>query len=227
MKLLVYGLVDPRTGEICYVGQGQHNRPKGSVLDKKGRLRDTPKGQWIMELCINGISAIIEILQECSTKEEAYLWEEFFIKSIGRKDLGNGPLLNLSDGGRGVGKNLSGEVRQKISEALTGRSPTIGNKGRHFSLETRRRMSESLKGRIPTRGMTGKIPWNKGKRLSEEGRRKLSENNMRPMKGKHHSPEARKKISEAKRAFWEKWRQVGWVRDGEVFDLEGRRTGCL
>ena len=66
----------------------------------------------------------------------------------------------------------------------------------------------------------GKPIWNKGKHLSEETKRKISEtkkgkqfseehkrkmsDNHVGMSGKHHSAETKRKMSEAKKLYWEK-----------------------
>ena len=78
---------------------------------------------------------------------------------------------NLTEGGGGGSR--SEETRRKMSEARKGKpSP---NKGRPFSEEHCRKISEAMK----------------GKTLSEETRRKISENNSTKR------PEVRRKISEA------------------------------
>ena len=84
-----------------------------------------------------------------------------------------------------LGKNVSEETRQKMSEVHKGRTHSAetrkklseANKGKHHSEETRQKMSEA----------------NKGRTFSEETRQKMSEVH----KGKHRSAEAIKKISES------------------------------
>ncbi len=85
--------------------------------------------------------------------------------------------------------------------------------------ETRKKVSESLKGRIPWN--KGKSGWNKGFKMSDESKlkmsiakkgKKLSEEHIKnitkatkgrnnPMYGKHHSAETRRKLSEAIKSF--------------------------
>ena len=55
------------------------------------------------------------ILIDCLSEGEAYDEEKKFIKAIGRKDLGEGPLLNKSDGGWGT-MNVSESTRRRQSE---------------------------------------------------------------------------------------------------------------
>lgn len=82
-------------------------------------------------------------------------------------------------------KCLPEDVKQRISDKLKGiqRGP--------MTEEHRRKLSESKK---------GKVPWSKGKHLSDETKRKISESKKgenHPNYGKHLSDETRKKLSEA------------------------------
>ncbi|MCK4822666.1 hypothetical protein KA005_43285, partial [bacterium] len=86
---------------------------------------------------------------------DAFAYEELFIGIVGRRDLGLGPLCNLTDGGEGCsgaigywkGKHLSEETRQKMRDSHKGKSGS--NKGRKFgppSEEIKRKISEGNKG---------------------------------------------------------------------------------
>jgi hypothetical protein len=79
-----------------------------------------------------------------------------------------------------LGKHHSQATKLKIS---------IANSGKIRTQELKDKMSKALKGRPSP---------NKGKKLSEEWKRKISENNTRPMLGKHFSLETRQKISKSK-----------------------------
>ena len=89
---------------------------------------------------------------------------------------------------------ISEDTRQKISEAAKRRPP--------ISEETRQKLSEAAKRRPPVSDETrkkqseshkGKLPWNKGKTMSNESKQK----NREAHQGKHLSEETRKKQSEA------------------------------
>jgi group I intron endonuclease len=93
-------------------------------------------------------------------------WNEKSKDELSKRMLGNT---------RGLGRVVTEEVRNKISNSLMGheQKPNSGsftkglvpwNKGGTFSEETKRKMSESRKGRIPwNKGTKGiMIAWNKG-----------------------------------------------------------------
>jgi hypothetical protein len=106
---VVYALLDPRDRTPFYVGQGDQVRPRSSSKEENNTLR----GQRISELYYLSLEPTIKLLEECSTQKESWEWEMFWIDFIGRKDLGKGPLLNMSDGGNGVGKNRSKDLNPK------------------------------------------------------------------------------------------------------------------
>lgn len=69
------------------------------------------------------------------------------------------------------GKHLSEETRMKMSESAKGRIPW--NKGKPMSEDQKKKLSESCRGRTPHN--KGKPSPNRGKRLSKETRRRMSE----------------------------------------------------
>ena len=126
----------------------------------------------------------VHFLHKNLTEEEAFYWEKYWIKYIGRRDKKEGTLCNLTDGGEmgPIGCIVSEETRQKISETLKGNIPW--NKGISCPEELKRKISDTLKGRAP----------------SEEARRKISETlkgENHPMFGKPRSDETKRKISAA------------------------------
>lgn len=60
----------------------------------------------------------IRILRDGLTEEEALDWERFYVDKIGRKSLGNGPLLNRRDGGEDGG-NYTQEVIDQIAAKVS------------------------------------------------------------------------------------------------------------
>ena len=143
-------------------------------------------------------------LKTCYTQEELDEWEKYFIFTFDTI-YPNG--YNLTEGGNGgvpceetrkkmseSKKNMSEEVRKKISESL---------KGKILSEEVRKKISESLKGKQFSEGTRRKLSdANKGKKHTEEARKKISDakkGKPAPNKGIPMSEEARKKMSDAKK----------------------------
>lgn len=121
---------------------------------------------------VNKTQYEIEIIIDGITWDMACKKEVEFIKIYGRKDLGNGILVNMSEGGEGVTslskeamdrriasrkKNyiVSDETKRKLSESHKGYKPTeetrrklsIKSKQNIISKETREKMASKLRGR--------------------------------------------------------------------------------
>jgi hypothetical protein len=136
----------------------------------------------------------VEIILDDLTWEEACLKEIEFIKLYGRKDLNEGTLINLTDGGDGaLGLIFSETHKKKIGES---------NKGKHsdyiFTEEHKKKLSDSLKGHKTSQETREKISRsNSGKIRSEEAKKKMSNASLGNKKrlGKKHSEETKKKMS--------------------------------
>lgn len=127
----IYGLFDPRTDELGYIGKTE--------MSLKIRLRRhlqasrlkfyTHKNEWIKSLKSQGISPEIEALEELPVddlNEAEMFWIQYY-RSIGCK------LRNGTDGGDGG--TMPPEALKKIA---------LGNLGKKQSEETRRKRSEAL-----------------------------------------------------------------------------------
>jgi predicted GIY-YIG superfamily endonuclease len=97
------------TNEVFYVGIGKNINRAYSKHSRSKIWKDTIKNRKYS----------IEILFENLTWEEACIKEKELISKYGRKDLGTGSLINLTEGGEGVA-NPSEEVRRKNGEAHKG-----------------------------------------------------------------------------------------------------------
>ena len=167
-----YRLPESEGGHTYYVGQGNYNRPYKSH-PYRGHKRNT---------CIKPKDKNqIVIIKDNLTEQEAKALEIKLIAKHGRIDLGEGYLINKTDGGEGTnGYIVSEETRKKMSES---------HKGKIFTEETRRRLSEAHKGKIITEesnrymseAKKGKNNPNFGKPRTEETRRKISEANLKNM----------------------------------------------
>jgi hypothetical protein len=181
---IVYEHLRNDTNEVFYVGIGID---KGRAFDKFNRNK-----YWYN--IVNKIGYTVNIVYEDIEHDEAKKIEILLIEKYGRKDLGLGNLVNMTDGGDGVlGLICSEETRHKIGKK---------HKGKILTEETRQKLSEANKGKTvseETRKKIGEV--NKGKTFSEETRQKLSEalKGNTHMFGKTHSEETRQKMSEANR----------------------------
>ena len=145
-------------------------------------------------------------LKQNLTEEEAFKHEIYMIALFGRKDLGTGILVNMTNGGEGTsGWVPSEETKMNISEANKNPSEEtrrkISDAKKNPSEETRKKMSDVQKGKILTEEHKKKISVaNKDKILSEEHKKKLSDaqkGNKNHNYGKTASEETRKRMSDA------------------------------
>lgn len=157
---IVYKHYRKDTGDCFYIGIG---RSEKRAVDKSDR-----NAHWVNINNLVGFTS--EIVFQEITIEEAKSWEKYLIGLYGRRDIGTGRLVNLTEGGDGnIGAIRTEEWKRKISEA---------HKGKKFSPETIRKMSEARK----------------GFKHSEEFKRLASE------RGKQfrHTIESRQKLSKSK-----------------------------
>jgi hypothetical protein len=188
-KCFVYGLTDPRTGLVRYIGRtvSGMRRPKmhgfPSVLAKDA----TYKANWIRQLRALGLDFGIKVLEEVE-KEKLGAIEASW---IARGKLEGWPLTNLTDGGEGghSGRTFTAEHRARISASNTGRKMTV---------EQRAKLSAVAKGR-PVNQMKLEKMWasRRGVAHSEETKVRISE----ATRGKVVSEETRAKISAARRKY--------------------------
>jgi len=157
MTFYAYIYYDPsRNNEPIYVGKGKNNRAWKHLKSKKKH----PFIQRLQSMSKENVEPIIGLYSGLD-EEMALLLEQELISKIGRKDLGKGPLLNLTDGGE-QGANKSLETRRKMSKNNLGKvlsqatkdKMSISRKGHKTSLETRKKISIAQKGCIGH--MTGK-----------------------------------------------------------------------
>src|ERR1039458_10261125 len=128
--------------EPFYVG-------KGSGYRSRNHLRRTDHCEFIhrlQKMKQNGIEPIIEKIIIGTNEKFALGIETMLIKRIGRKDLGKGPLLNLTNGGENP-PNHSGKKRPgsrlDVSKRMKGNTNGRHTKGIPKSKEAKKRMSKS------------------------------------------------------------------------------------
>jgi len=166
----VYKHIRPDTNQVFYVGRGTKQRS-----NSKGKRNIF----WQNIVKKNNGNFTIEIIKEDLSLEESNKLEIELIKFYGRKDLGLGTLVNLTDGGDGI-NNLTLEARQRISQ---------GRKNYIVTDEYRKNLSLACSGE--KNGMFGK-------KHSQEAKKKVSIGK----KGKSiHNSESRLKMSQLRRGI--------------------------
>jgi len=135
----------------------------------------------------------IIILYQNLTENQAYNIEILLIDFYGREDLGTGRLLNMTSGGDGRSKIIvKEETREKLSNASKGKNnPMFGktawNRGQ--TKETNQKLAE-----IGNK-LKGHKAWNVGVPHTDEAKNKMSISR----KGRKLSEEHKRKLSESKR----------------------------
>jgi|LauGreDrversion4_2_1035121.scaffolds.fasta_scaffold84356_4 hypothetical protein len=114
----VYRHIRLDKNEVFYIGIGNDSRGKYSRANNiKGRSR-------IWKNITKKTNLIVEIIEDNLTWEEACSKEKWWIKFYGRKNINEGPLCNLTDGGEGiVGLVRTEEHKKKQSVAAKNRPP--------------------------------------------------------------------------------------------------------
>ena len=226
---IVYEHLRNDTNEVFYVGIG--------VDEGRAYVKDGRNPHW--KNIVNKVGYTVNIIYKDIEHEEAKNIEILLIEKYGRKDLGTGNLVNLTDGGEGsLGVIVSEETRQKLSEAQKGENNGFFGKkhseetrqkyrDRTYSEETRHKMSEAKKGKTWSEETTQKITeTKKGRPLSEEARRKMSE----ATKGKPLSEEHKRKIGErhkGKIVSEETGRKISEANTGKTHSEEAKHKMSL
>jgi hypothetical protein len=141
MDFYTYIYRDPtRDNEPIYVGKGKGSRSKVHLR----RTDKHPFVQRLQYLAKQNVKPSIEVISAIDEKHSFFL-EECLIDIIGRKDLGKGSLLNLTNGGDGAsGTVVSDETKAKLKATQHLR----GMNGRRHSLETKQLLSKIVTGII-------------------------------------------------------------------------------
>jgi hypothetical protein len=115
MKYIIYGLTDPDTQEIRYIGKSTSGLKRPKEHKKPCNLKvSSHKVNWIKSLIEQGKSYGIIIIEETQTPEELDAKEIYWIaeyKTRGAK------LTNGTDGGEGaLGREVTNETKEKLRQ---------------------------------------------------------------------------------------------------------------
>lgn len=212
-KGYIYGLIDPSTGQLRYIGQTVRkieyrltsHLGSAKTLNKFGELKyNSYVYRWIRQVLAQNQEPQIVLIQEFQEEDVLDDAETFWIAYFRKMGC---PLTNLASGGRvGCrGRKASDEskkrmsiaqrsLNKKLSEELKMRL-SLANRGKKASEEAKKKMSEAHKGRIVSDETRVKMSLSfKGRKISEEHRRQLSLlNKGRP----RHTEVSKAKISAA------------------------------
>lgn len=126
MKYLVYALIDPRNGNVRYIGKSSCGlRRPGQHAGRKHLERDPNKHKkhWIKQLINAGLKYSVAILYQSDVHAGLNEAEIFWIAEGRRRDW---PLVNISEGGEGCrifGRKHTPESKAKIGVASSRPKP--------------------------------------------------------------------------------------------------------
>jgi len=199
----IYLHVRKDNGVVFYVGKGTD---EGNLIFERSKA--TERNKWWKNI-VNKTEYEIKIVNTFDSEDKAFQKEKELIKKYGRKDLGFGTLVNLTDGGEGM-ENPSQETRMKLSESRKGEKNH--KYGKPTPKDTCEKISKTLTGRkLPeqtcvkmSESRTGDKHPLFGKHHKDSSKQKMRDQKIgkmdgekNPFFGKTHSVEASKKISES------------------------------
>lgn len=185
----IYGLFDPTTDELRYIGKANNpkSRLRQHIYDAIHFINEgTHTLNWIRKLLRSGERPNLEVLEEVSEDK----WQEAERKWIRICRSFGYRLTNTVEGG--IAPEVTEEIRRKISEKKRGGQhseetkrkiglKSIGrqaNLGNRHTEETKRKISESKKGRkLSDEHISKAIEGRKGYRHSEETKARIGMSN--------------------------------------------------
>jgi hypothetical protein len=155
---VVYEHIRKDTNEVFYVGIGNTDK---RAFSKHGRNK-----YW--KHIVEKVGYSVNIIINDATYDEAKEIEKYLIAFYGRKDMGLGSLVNMTDGGDGVvGVICSNQTRQKLSAVNKGDKHY--NFGKPLSDEQKQKLSEARKGKTHSEETIQKIINNLRNRKNSKG----------------------------------------------------------
>jgi hypothetical protein len=121
--IVIYGLYDPRNGELRYIGKTAHDRMTRRLWEHRSEAalkENNPRNRWLRSLLRLGLSPEMRVIEE--TTEAA--WQECECRWISYFRHAGACLTNTTEGGEGgatcKGRKWTEERRKHISEMFKG-----------------------------------------------------------------------------------------------------------
>jgi len=146
MKFYIYFHTRLDTNQVFYVGKGAIKK----INSYRRAFENHNRSNWWKNIT-NKSSYRVDIMMSNLDENEAFYWEKFYIKYIGRVNKNKGPLVNLTDGGEGKsGHVVSLETIEKIKTFMRSRviSEETRSKLSNFKIspDHRTKLNDSRKG---------------------------------------------------------------------------------
>jgi hypothetical protein len=144
-KYYLYRYIRKDTNQPFYIGIGSKSNKEEKYIyrEYKRAYTKTNRSKYFTNI-INNVDFVVEIMFETNDINLIKEKEKEFIKLYGRIDLNEGTLVNLTDGGDG-NFNMSNENRERLSELAHKRFI-----GKPLTNEHKNKISESQIGRVQT-----------------------------------------------------------------------------
>lgn len=171
-NIFIYGLIDPRDGQLKYIGKTTRGierlRQHCYSVTTRSNERNYRKINWIKKLDSLNLKFQVIYLEYCTeeTLDEAEMFNIAYFKSIGCK------LLNHSNGGEETYRHKYTEEEKKhlsIKSKNAWKNPEIrqkyidshkekpgNNKGKKFSDQARKNIKDSIQNRVSIIDSNGK-----------------------------------------------------------------------
>lgn len=168
----VYFHINPVKNKIFYVGISSKKLRPFNKINRTLHWKNTVKKYGY----------IVDIIETDLTWQQACEREKFYIKKIGRKDLGKGNLINLTNGGEGTlgakfGKKIHSKEALKImSEARKLNNPGgFKNNNKCNSWKDKKHTEETLLKMSESRKINNPGSFKKGYKQSPEHKQRIAE----------------------------------------------------
>lgn len=205
MRNIIYGLVDPRTDQVRYIGQSARglDRPRQHLTASSYEGQSSyhfPVYVWIRKLLRLDLQPEIVILKSVEKREELNQAERDLIAQYRKL----GRLFNCTDGGDGqVSRSVSEETREKLRQINLGKKQSQKTIDKRMQTFKERGVLEALSERMKKRKETpeqieqraAKMRGVKRGPRPESVKEKLRQARL----GKKQSPEAIEKMMETRK----------------------------